>query len=64
MIWGTDMALACKAAPTTTQRSPRRMQPLLPRGIPMKNTQADITVAANTYEDATMGTVKSSVGFY
>jgi hypothetical protein len=62
-MWGREKAVACRAAPMTTKRSPRRMQPLLPRGMPIKKTQADMTVAASTYDDATMGMAYSLVGF-
>jgi len=54
-MWGIDIAEAWIAEPTITHKSPIKMQPRLPKGIPMKMTRAEMTVAARTYEDATIG---------
>lgn len=63
IIWGMENAVAWIAEPTTTRASPINMQPRRPRGIPMKNTNADTTVAASTYEEATIGISYVRCGF-
>lgn len=63
IMWGIENAVACIAEPTTTRASPISMQPRRPRGIPIKKTKADTTVAASTYEEATMGISYVRCGF-
>jgi hypothetical protein len=55
MMCGMDMAEAWIAEPTITHMSPINMQPRLPRGMPTKKTKAEMTVAARTYDEATIG---------
>ena len=48
IICGIDMAEAWIADPTITHMSPIKIQPRLPKGMPIKMTKAEMTVAAKT----------------